>query len=139
MKEITEELCIELLKKELPDFFPYWESYLRDFGPELDGNFELEIHTHMIPVTEFAVALIKSNNQVEIKKFFDLIEFLLCNGNESVKNAVATGFLEYLMNKSPEEINFSTFYKYMGENAIGYCRAWDEFNGVKTEGLWDKE
>ena len=37
-----------------------------------------------------------------------------------------------------EEIQFSSFIQYLGEESIGYCKAWDEFCGVKTKGLWDE-
>ncbi len=93
----------------------------------------------MMPFEEYAIDTIKSDDEVEIKKIFDFVEFLLCNGNESVQNAIATSFLEYLMSKDPDELNFSKFAKYLGENAIGYCRAWDKFTGIRTEGLWEEE
>ncbi len=90
----------------------------------------------ILPFGEYAIDVIKSNDEIEVKRIFDFVEFLLHAGDESVQTAMTTGFLEYLMNNDPDEIKFSKFAKYLGENAIGYCKAWDEFTGVRTEGLW---
>jgi hypothetical protein len=130
---VTAENCINLIKEKFPKFCSYWDMYIQDFGADLGLTIQ------MLSFGRYVLDVIKSNNEDEIIRVFEFVEFLFLNGDETVQNAVATGFLEYLMNKSPEEVKFSTFYKYMGENAIGYCRAWDEFNGAKTEGLWDKE
>ncbi len=80
--------------------------------------------------------MIKANDELTIKKIFDFVEFLLINGDESVQTAIATGFLEYLMNITPEQIKSSAFVQHLGKNALEYCRAYDKFTGVKTEGLW---
>lgn len=131
MKKITGKKCIELMKEKFPKFISYWESYIREHGAD-NG-----LHVQMIPFEEYAIDTIKSNNELEIKKIFEFIEFLLCNGNEAVQNAITTSFLEYLMSKDPDEIQFTSFAKYLGKNSIGYCRAWDEFTGVKTKGIWE--
>lgn len=133
MKKITGEHCIELMKENFPKFLPYWESYIRDFGSDLG------LTVQMIPFGEYTLDVIKSSDEIEIKKIFDFVEFLLCNGDESVGNAMTTSFLEYLMSKDPDEIKFTKFTKYLGENAIGYCRAWDKFTGVRTEGLYGND
>ena len=131
MDEVTEKRCIELIKKTFPKVLPYWESFVEDFGSD-DG-----IILQMMPFEEFTIDVIKSNNVSEIKRIFDFVEFLACNGNESVQNAITTGFLEYLMSRDPDEIQFTTFAKYLGKNSIEYCRAWDKFTGVRTKGLWE--
>lgn len=132
MEQITEERCIELMKENFPKFTAYWETYIRRFGS--DQGFTIQ----MMPFDNYTVDVIKANDEIEIKRIFDFVEFLLCNGNDSVQTAITTSYLEYLMSKDPDEIQFSKFVKYMGKNAIDYCRAWDEFTGVRTEGLWDK-
>jgi hypothetical protein len=130
MEKISGEKCIELMKENFPKFPAYWEAYIRDFGSDLGLTIQ------MLPFCEYTIDVIKSNDEAEIKKNFDFVEFLLCNGHELVQNAIATSFLEYLMSKDPDEIKFSKFVKFLGKNAIDYCRAWDKFTGVKTEGLW---
>ena len=119
------------MKEKFLKFPVYWKDYIRDFGSDL------RLHIQMLPFGEYAIDTIKSNDEVEIKKIFDFVEFLLCNGDESAQNAIATSFLEYLMSKDPDEIKFCKFAKFLGKNALGYCRAWDKFTGVRTEGLWD--
>jgi len=132
MKKITLNECNNLLKEKFPKFIPYWEAETDLFGDEgimvLFGSF-----------AKYAMEVIKANNIAEIKNIFDVIEFLFCNGDESVGNGVATVFLEYLMNMDPIEIKFSNFVQYMGKEAIEYCRAWDKFCGTRTEGLWENE
>jgi hypothetical protein len=121
------------MKEKFPEFPTYWENYIRRFGSD-NG-----IHIQTIPFSDYTIDIIKSNNEVEIKKIFDFVEFLLCHGNDSVQTAMTTSYLEYLMSKDPDEIKFSKFVKFLGENAIGYCRAWDKFTGCRTEGLWENE
>ena len=130
MKFITEKICIDFIKEEFPKFIPYWEDYIRKEGQNDSINIKL------IPFEKYTIQVIKSNDTVEIKKIFAFIEFLLREGNESVQTAICTGYLENLMSKDPDEIQFSTFANYMGEDAIGYCKGVDASNGTRTKGLW---
>ena len=133
MEKITAEHCIELMKENFPKFRPYWGSYLMDFGSDLGLTIQ------MLPFCEYTIDTVKSNDEIEVKKIFDFVEFLLCNGDDSVQTAMTTSYLEYLMSKDPDEIKFSKFAKFLGEKSIVYCKAWDKFTGVRTEGLWDDE
>ncbi len=130
---IGDELCIELMKEKFPKFLSYWKEYIRSFGSDSG------IHIQMIPFIDYALDAIRSNDEAEMKKIFDFVEFLICKGDESVQSAMTTSFLEGLMAQDPKEIKFTTFVKYMGENSIAYCRAWDKFTGIRTEGLWEDE
>ena len=118
------------MKETFPKFIPYWEEYKGESGTD-EGFF-----SQLEPFEEYSLEEIKSGKKAEIKRIFDFVEFLLREGNESVQTAICTGYLEYLMSKDPDEIQFSTFVKYMGEEAIAYCKGWDEFTGVRTKGLW---
>lgn len=131
MKEVSEEKCIELMKEKFPGFLSYWESYIKEHSEDES------LHIQMLPFEEYAIDTIKSNAESEIRKIFEFVEFLICNGNESVQSAMTTSFLEYLMSKDPNEIQFVSFVKYLGKNSKKYCRAWDKFTGVKTKGLWE--
>lgn len=133
MKEITEERCIELMKENFPKFLPYWEAYIRAFGSDNGMTIQL------MPFGNYTIDLIKSCDEAEMKKIFDFVEFLLCHSNESVQNAMTTGYLEYVIGQDPDEIKFSTCVKFLGQNSIAYCKAWDEFTGCRTEGLWEDE
>lgn len=132
MKTITLEECKKLLKEKFPNFIPYWEDEISLWGDE--GILAL-----FAPFARYTIEVIETNNHTQLKNIFDCIEFLLCEGDESVKNGVATVFLEDLMNQDPNEINFSSICPYLGKDSLEYCRAWDKFCGVKTKGLWDDE
>jgi hypothetical protein len=133
MKNISGEQCIELMKETFPHFLHYWDKFIQDFGAD-EG-----LSIQMIPFGDYAIDMIKSNNVSQIIRIFDFVEYMLIDGDEPVQNAIATSFLEYLQNQDPDEIQFSKFSKYMGKEAIAYCKAWDEFTGCRTEGLWDND
>jgi hypothetical protein len=131
MEEITEERSLELMKAKFPKFPAYWETYIKDHG--FGHGFTIQV----LPFCKYSVDVINTKDEYETKRIFDFVEFLLCDGNDTVQTAMTTAYLEYLMSKDPDEIQFTTFAKYLGKNSIGYCRAWDEFTGVRTKGLWD--
>ncbi len=131
MEPITEKRCIGLMKENFPKFHSYWETYIRNHGSDLG------ITIQMLPFCKYTIDAIKSNDEVEIEKIFSFVEFLLCNGDDDVQTAITTSYLEGLMNKDPDEIQFVSFVKYLGKNSKEYCKAWDEFTGVKTKGLWE--
>jgi hypothetical protein len=133
MERITGERWIELMKEKFPKFLPYWDYYIKNSGSDLGLTIQ------MLPFGKYAIDVIKSNNEAEIKKIFDFVEFLLCHGDDSLQTAITTSFLEYLMSKDPDEIKFSKFVKFLGKNAVEYCRGWDKFTGCRTEGLWENE
>jgi len=50
--------------------------------------------------------------------------------------AACVCFLENLQNKAGHgRFEYSRFIPYLGEKSKEYCRAWDEFTGVKSPGL----
>lgn len=60
----------------------------------------------------------------------------MLEGNDKVRDAVATCFLENLINAVAwGRIPSSSFIHLLGEESKKYYKAWDEFTGVKTEGL----
>ena len=126
---ISDVDCIDFLIKELPKFCIYWES-----NKDKCAQFGLTIQ--LDPFCDYAIDVIKTNDENQLKKIFDCVEFLICEGDEKVANAMTTVFLEYLMNMSPDKISFKTVAKFLGKESIGYCRAWDTFCGIKSEGLW---
>jgi hypothetical protein len=53
-------------------------------------------------------------------------------------DAICACFLENLLNRaSGGMIMYSRFIPYLGEKSKEYCRAWDEFTGIKSPGLWN--
>jgi len=130
-EQITEDNLIHLIKEKFPAFIPHWRAYLRRFG--LDQGIMIQ----MSPLIDYVVEVVKQQDENEIKSIFDYIEFLMCDGDEYVQTAIATGFLEGLLNKDPDEIQFIKFRQYLGKETLAHCRAWDIFTGVMTKGLHD--
>jgi hypothetical protein len=131
MEKITGERCIELMKEYFPNLSTHWDSYIQSHGSDLG------IAIQMLPFEKFAIEAIKAKDEITIKKIFYFVEFLFLNGDESARNAIAKCFLENLMDRDPEEIKFSTFVQHLGKYALRYCKVYDQFTNVKTEGLWD--
>ena len=129
MEEVSDKELIDLIKEKFPKFIPYWEIYVSQRGDDED------IIMQMMPLTDFVVDVIKSRDEKEIERVFIFIEFLMCKGNDYVQTAIATGFLEDLINYDPDEIQFINFSQYLGKKTISHLRAWNAFHGAKTEGI----
>ncbi len=132
MKQVTEKNCIETLIREFPNFSPYWKVYCEEEGESSGLIFDV-----MMCFGDYIIDLIKINNIDELKNVFNFVEYLICHGDESVQTAMTTGLLEGLLNISPKKIKFKVICPYLGKESKEYCRAWDEFCGLKTDGLWD--
>lgn len=76
-------------------------------------------------------------NQQELKAIFDIIEDVLESDNESAKDLVCTSFLENLQNlASAGKFDFRTIAENLGKESIAFCKSWDDFTGVKTDGIY---
>lgn len=72
----------------------------------------------------------------DMSPVMDVIEDLMMNGNREVKNAVATGFWEAILAEaSAGRFDFKSIASHVGPASRAYCKAWDAFTGVRTEGL----
>jgi hypothetical protein len=70
------------------------------------------------------------------ERFFFFAEECLEEGDSNVKDAIATCFLENLLNAvSDEIIKLESFVQYLGENSKEFCKSWDLLTGVNTPGL----
>lgn len=67
-----------------------------------------------------------------LEELFGGIERCLAEGSDEVATAVATCFLENLINR--QDIG-CLVVPFMGPLARRHCRAWDEFTGVTTPAL----
>ena len=131
---IIETQCMESILNEFPMFKPTWEKHLAWWEGEVPGLFN-----DMTAFETYTVALLESGgDQNEIKKIFSYIEFLLNEGDEKIKDAVSTVFLEHLINASSAgTITPESFVHLLGKESKNFCKAWDEFSGIKTPGLWN--
>jgi hypothetical protein len=133
--------------KTVIDKFPdlqksdHWEYYLEvDYN---DTRADLRCCRIMVTLGGYVEDILNSSvihteKKQEIKEIFSLIEFFMVKGNQDVQDAAATCFLENLINSASwGPLKPESFLCYLGPESKKYCKAWDEFTGVKTEGLWD--
>ena len=72
----------------------------------------------------------------DLQTTFGIVERLLVNGNDLVKDAVATGLLETLLaESSAQKLDFAVLSSFLGAESKMYCIAWDRFTGCRTAGL----
>jgi hypothetical protein len=128
--------CMNLILKNFPGFQSDWQEHLDWWDGDTPG-----FSNDMSAFSHYVLALLKNNkDSQEIKDIFILIEQLVSKGDEEVKNSACTCFLENLINATSwERVHASTFIYLLGPESRKYCKAWDEFTGVKTEGLWDDD
>jgi hypothetical protein len=121
----------EILKK-FPSFELDWKLHCEGPFGNIGLSMDLGEFSHY---TSKLLMRNKSQDQNELKEIFNYIEYLLQFGDDEVKNAAATCFLETISNQVPD-IKPSNFVPLLGKESKEYLKAWDEFTGVKTEGLW---
>jgi hypothetical protein len=132
---VTLNKSIQLLRDLIalcPEFSETWASEVclwRDnqgnFGP--CGVFAT--------FSRYVAHKLMANERDNLMRIFEFAESCMSDDDE-VSTAVATCFLENLMNRTPEEIDPATFVPLLGPKSRDYCQGWDEFCGVKTKGLW---
>lgn len=119
--------CIPRIIAEFPAFKTYWDDYLQRWRGESPG-FSLEL-------SEFARFIhdsIVGDGTVDLLKAFNLIEELMTKGDDEMQDAAATCILENLQNyETPPK----KWIYLLGPESRKYCLAWDNFTGVRTEGL----
>lgn len=134
---IDKEECIKLILKKFPGFHKTWEEHLKWWGDDIPG-FSNDVAVFSRYTKDLLTK--EAENLNEIREIFDFVEILMQKGTDDVKDAAATCFLENLINASSGgSISSRSFVHLLGEESVKYCKAWDEFTQVKTEGLWDDE
>ena len=117
---------------EFPSFEERWKEHLNYWGEEEAG-----LCNDMAEFSYHVVDLIVSGDTENLAVIFKLIERLMSDGDEDVKDCVATCFLENLMNRVSDDVfPAANFVHLLGPESRAYCKAWDEFTGVRTKGLW---
>jgi hypothetical protein len=85
--------------------------------------------------SRYIVDILTSSLPTRLEAVFEYVERCM-HDSEEVSTAAATCFLENLMNQTPELIDAGRFVPLLGPESREFCRAWDEFCGTRTEGLW---
>lgn len=131
---IDEPKCSQIMFDLIPEFETRWATYLKTWGEDCGGL--------CVRCSEFAGLAIEKfhrMSQTERKLLFGTVELFLTEGDEDVQDAVATCFLEDIASAVYEnKVSAKLLVPLLGEESRAYCKAWDEFTGVKTPGLCDR-
>jgi hypothetical protein len=132
MTTLSHADCIVLLVRALPEFKPALDATRAEWGSEPPG-----LCNELFTLSDLVIDRLASTLQHDLEPLFQAIERLMLEGNEDVKDAVATCFLENVLNATSKDVPAERFVPLLGPESRAFCRAWDEFTGVKTPGLWD--
>lgn len=128
----SRENFVDKLLETTPDFKTAWEKHLNYWNGDSRGSC-----IDMSEFSRFVIKLIKENTIESLPKIFLLIEDFLIHGDEEIQNVTATCFLENIINVTGGDIHSNKFIHLLGKESKEYCKAWDDFTGVKTNGLYD--
>lgn len=126
----------ETIKAELlalcPDFALAWNDECDLFTSD---NGVFTVHAVFIVFSHYVADRLSRGRDPALKEVFDYVESKLTEDDSEVDNAATTCFLENLMNRVPTKIEAQYLIPLLGPKSRQFCRAWDEWCGVKTEGL----
>ena len=134
---INDDEVFNIILAKFPGFKDMCQEHLEYWGEEKAG-----LCNDMAVFSRYSINLLKEANKniSELKDIFLFIEKCMLEGNDNVKDATATCFLENIINATSwETISSLNFVQLLGCESKKFCKAWDEFTGVKTEGLWHKD
>ena len=87
--------------------------------------------------SDYICEKLKNKEEAPFRELFQLIEKFIVDGNEVLRTAATTQFLENLINVSSNgDFPLESFANYLGEESKAYCKAWDEACGVNNEDIW---
>lgn len=123
---------MKLVLDKFPGFQNAWQVHVEWWEGEEAG-----FCNDMSAFSIYTRDLIKhGKSHEEVKNIFDFIEELVVSGTEEVQTVATTCFLENLINAVDwGRIPASSFVHLLGKESREYCKAWDKFTGVETEGL----
>ena len=128
---ISRDTWAGLVLRECPNFETYWADYQDYWARAGSPGVCLEISAF----GDFVKDRIVEGDSDEIARLFQLIEHLIAFGDGDVRNAAMTCCLENILNVTPSQLPAERFVRFLGPKSREFCRAWDEFTGVKTPGL----
>ncbi|SMF48882.1 hypothetical protein SAMN02745866_03201 [Alteromonadaceae bacterium Bs31] len=128
MNQVSE--YVEKLKAFIPEFPDYWSSEDAAFNFGEDST----VHGVFSDFSTLIVEQLASGTLSNGEQLFSFIESVVAKGGEPA-NAACTCFLENILNRVPGPIDPNSFVPYLGPNSKEFCRGWDKFTGVKTNGL----
>jgi len=127
--------CMPYVLKRIPEFETAWRHHREYWGDQEAG-----LCNDVSALTHFVSDLLAQNSLSLMPEIFACAEWLLAHGDEKVHDAVATCFLESLQNlASHGKFSTTLFVPFLGPLSRASCKGWDDFTGVKTDGLYDTE
>lgn len=127
----TEENCMDEVLRQVPGFRERWQEHL-DFWDGKPAGLTLD----MIELAGYTQELLESNAEKQLDTVFALVETLLSEGSEKVKDAVATGFLESTLNPVTKDTAYlPVLVRLLGDKSRAYCSEWLKFSGGELPGL----
>lgn len=125
MNEVNE--YVSKLSAFIPEFKELWES---DVCGDNFGN-DSTVHRVFSAFSDVVGDRLMDEKLHNTEQIFNFVESVVVDGGNP-SNAACTCFLENLINRG---VNPDFFVSFMGPESTKYCKAWDEFTGVKTRGL----
>jgi len=118
---------VSKLSSFIPEFQNLWES------DESGCNFgnDSTVHSVFSAFSDVVIDRLIDKTLDNSDQIFNFVESVVVAGGDP-SNAACTCFLENLINR---EVNPESFVSLMGPESVKFCKAWDEFTGVKTRGL----
>lgn len=121
---IPANTMMNVILQTVPAFQSHWQAHL-DYW---EGD-EAGLCNDMQAFSDYVIEQMQLNGPLDLTVVFDLIEQLIVNGDEAVKNAATTCFLENLINSADAGmIDVHAFAPYVQGQSRKYCEAWESFS-----------
>jgi hypothetical protein len=116
-----------MVVQEFPAFRGYWDAWRAEWG-EGEG-----LCGYMSPFSNYVedFFLCEPVDGEAISRAFRLMEQMLVDGDQGVRDAVTTCFLENFLNR--DRIKPQVFGRYLGPESYAFCKEYDRFTGVESE------
>ena len=97
---------------------------------------DTSIHSLFSFYSHYVAERLDHPTSINKKELFDYIETIMDSSDGNLKDAAATCFLENFLFVAGDKFRSENYFRFLGAKSIDFCRALDNFHGVKTEGLW---
>lgn len=127
----TKENVIKNILIKFPGFSSMWNDHMNQYDRVSPG-----LCLDITIFSNYVIRLIQEGSSSNLNDIFNVVEDFIVNGDEEVGDAITTCFLENLINVTGTRISADSYINLLGEKSKEYCKAWDIFTGIKTNGLW---
>ena len=127
----TQDNCMEEVLKVVPCFRESWQEHLDCWDGKSAG-----LILDMIELAAYTNQLFLRNEADELKNLFSLVETMQNEGTQDVKDAIATGFLESIVNPVTKDTAYlPLLVSLLGEKSRAYCKEWLKLSGEELPGI----